>query len=43
MEIAQNAIEWGNRHQSEQLVNIIYRIFDERIEIEVRDQGDTAS
>ena len=39
MEIAQNAIEWGNRHQSDQLVNITYRIFDERIEIEVRDQG----
>ncbi|SIO16105.1 Histidine kinase-like ATPase domain-containing protein [Singulisphaera sp. GP187] len=39
MEIAQNAIEWGNRHQSDRLVNIIYRIFDERIEIEVRDQG----
>jgi anti-sigma regulatory factor (Ser/Thr protein kinase) len=39
MEIAQNAIEWGNRHQSDQLVNITYRIFDERIEIVVRDQG----
>ncbi|WP_406693509.1 response regulator [Singulisphaera sp. Ch08] len=39
MEIAQNAIEWGNRHQSDRLVNITYRIFDERIEIEVRDQG----
>jgi DNA-binding response OmpR family regulator len=39
MEIAQNAIEWGNRHQSDRLVNITYRIFDERIEIVVRDQG----
>jgi DNA-binding response OmpR family regulator len=39
MEIAQNAIEWGNLHQSDRLVNITYRIFDERIEIVVRDQG----
>lgn len=39
MEIAQNAIEWGNLQQSDRLVNITYRIFDERIEIVVRDQG----
>jgi len=39
MEIAQNAIEWGNLHQSDRLVNITYRIFDDRIEIVVRDQG----
>jgi DNA-binding response OmpR family regulator len=39
MEIAQNAIEWGNLHQSDRLVKITYRIFDERIEIVVRDQG----
>jgi DNA-binding response OmpR family regulator len=39
MEMAQNAIEWGNRHQSDRLVNITYRVFDDRIEIVVRDQG----
>jgi len=39
MEMAQNAIEWGNLHQSDRLVNITYRIYDERIEIVVRDQG----
>src|SRR3954451_12758750 len=39
MEMAQNAIEWGNRHQSDRLVNITYRIYEERIEIVVRDQG----
>jgi len=39
MEMAQNAIEWGNLHQTDRLVNIIYRIFDDRLEIVVRDQG----
>jgi DNA-binding response OmpR family regulator len=39
MEMAQNAIEWGNRHESDRLVNITYRIYDQRIEIVVRDQG----
>jgi DNA-binding response OmpR family regulator len=39
MEMAQNAIEWGNLHQSDRLVNITYRIYDDRIEIVVRDQG----
>ena len=39
MEMAQNAIEWGNKHQSERLVTIRYRVYDDRIEIIVRDQG----
>jgi DNA-binding response OmpR family regulator len=39
MELAQNAIEWGNRHQSDRLVNITYRVFEDRVEIVVRDQG----
>jgi len=39
MELAHNAIEWGNQHQSEQLVEITYRIYDKWIEIVVRDQG----
>src|SRR5271156_975392 len=39
MEMAQNAIEWGNLHQSDRLVNITYLIYDDRLEIVVRDQG----
>jgi DNA-binding response OmpR family regulator len=39
MEMGQNAIEWGNRHRSEQLVDITYRIHPDRVEIVVKDQG----
>ncbi len=39
LEMGQNAIEWGNRHRSEQLVSITYRIHADRVEIVVRDQG----
>ena len=39
MEMAHNAIEWGNKHQTDRLVNIRYRVFPDRIEIVVRDQG----
>ncbi len=39
MEMAHNAIEWGNRHQSDRLVNITYRIHEDRLEIVVQDQG----
>lgn len=39
MEMGQNAIEWGNRYRSEELVEITYRMYDDRIEIVVRDQG----
>jgi DNA-binding response OmpR family regulator len=39
LEMGQNAIEWGNRHQSDQLVDITYRIYADRVEIVVRDQG----
>jgi DNA-binding response OmpR family regulator len=39
MEMAHNAIEWGNKHQSERPVRITYRIYDDRLEIIVRDQG----
>ena len=37
--MAHNAIEWGNSHQSDRLVDITYLIFDDRVEIVVRDQG----
>jgi DNA-binding response OmpR family regulator len=39
MEMAHNAIEWGNKHQSDRLVTIRYRVFDDRFEISIRDQG----
>ncbi len=39
LEMGQNAIEWGNRHQSDQLVGITYRIHADRVEIVIRDQG----
>jgi anti-sigma regulatory factor (Ser/Thr protein kinase) len=39
MEMAHNAIEWGNRHQSDRLVQITYRIHSDRLEIVVQDQG----
>jgi DNA-binding response OmpR family regulator len=39
MEMAQNAIEWGNQHASDRLVNITYRVYEDRVEIIVRDQG----
>jgi DNA-binding response OmpR family regulator len=39
MEMAHNAIEWGNLHQSDRLVNLTYRVYDDRLEIVVRDQG----
>jgi DNA-binding response OmpR family regulator len=39
MELAQNAIEWGNRHQSDQLVKITYRVFEDRVEIVIADEG----
>jgi DNA-binding response OmpR family regulator len=39
LEMGQNAIEWGNRHHSEKLVDITYRIFSDRIEMVVKDQG----
>ncbi len=39
MEMAHNAIEWGNLHQSDRLVNITYRIHEDRLEIVIQDQG----
>ena len=39
MEMAHNAIEWGNLHQSDRLVKITYRVHDDRLEIIVCDQG----
>jgi DNA-binding response OmpR family regulator/signal transduction histidine kinase len=38
MEMAHNAIEWGNQHETDQLVHITYRILEDRLEIVVQDQ-----
>lgn len=40
MEMAHNAIEWGNRHRSDRLVKLTYRVFEDKLEIVVRDQGE---
>ncbi|MBX6313555.1 MAG: ATP-binding protein [Isosphaeraceae bacterium] len=39
LELGQNAIEWGNRYQLEELVDIYYRVHEDRVEIVIRDQG----
>lgn len=39
LEIGQNAIEWGNRMQVDLPVEISYRVFEDRVEICIRDQG----
>lgn len=39
LEIGQNAIEWGNRLQIEQTVDVVYRVLEDRIEIVIRDRG----
>lgn len=39
LEMGTNAIEWGNRHRVEELVLITYRVFEDRVEIVVKDQG----
>ncbi|MGC8638408.1 MAG: response regulator [Isosphaeraceae bacterium] len=39
MEMAHNAIEWGNQHQAERPVKITYRIHEDHLEIIVRDEG----
>lgn len=39
LEMGQNAIEWGNKHRSDQLVEIVYRIHADQVEIVIRDQG----
>jgi DNA-binding response OmpR family regulator len=39
MEMAHNAIEWGNKHETDRLVTIRYRVYTDQLEIVVRDQG----
>ncbi|GIW89377.1 MAG: hypothetical protein KatS3mg108_3701 [Isosphaeraceae bacterium] len=40
LEIASNAIEWGNRLVPSRLVAGVMRIYDDRLELSVRDQGE---
>jgi DNA-binding response OmpR family regulator len=39
LEIGQNAVEWGNRMRIELPVDLTYRVFEDRVEIVIRDQG----
>ncbi|QDV34166.1 response regulator [Tautonia plasticadhaerens] len=39
LEIGQNAVEWGNRMRVELPVEVTYRVFEDRVEIIIRDQG----
>ncbi len=39
LEMGMNAIEWGNRHRPEAMVSITYRVYPDRVEIVVRDEG----
>jgi DNA-binding response OmpR family regulator len=39
MEMGTNAIEWGNKHESDALVRITCRVHADRVEIVVRDEG----
>lgn len=39
LEMGQNAIEWGNRNQVDQLVKITYRLHPDNVTIIIRDQG----
>jgi len=40
LELGQNAVEWGNKRRVELQVQLRYRIFDDRVEIVIRDEGD---
>lgn len=39
LEMGQNAIEWGNRNQVDQLVRITYRLHSDQVSLTIRDQG----
>jgi DNA-binding response OmpR family regulator len=39
LEMGQNAIEWGNRDRVEATVRIRYRVYGDRIEVVITDQG----
>ena len=39
MEMAHNAIEWGNRNDAGRVVRVTYRLHQDRVEIVVRDEG----
>ena len=39
LEMGQNAIEWGNRNQVDEIVTITYRLHPDNVSIIIRDQG----
>lgn len=40
LEVGQNAIEWGNRRDAEKLVRIHARVWADRVEVEIQDEGE---
>jgi DNA-binding response OmpR family regulator len=39
LELGQNAIEWGNGREIDRLVRLTYRVFADRVEVVIRDEG----
>lgn len=39
LELGQNAIEWGNGREIDLLVRLTYRVYSDRVEIVIRDEG----
>lgn len=39
LEIGQNAIEWGNKMSPDKAVRVLFRAYDDRVEVVVRDEG----
>lgn len=40
IEMGQNAIEWGNRNDAEKLVRITAEVLEDRVKIQIEDQGE---
>lgn len=40
VEIGMNAIEWGNRRRSDTFVRVRHRLYADRLELAIRDEGD---
>lgn len=39
MELGMNAIEWGNKYRPEAVVTLLYRAYDDRVEVAILDEG----
>jgi len=40
LEVGRNAVELGNRRDAEKLVRIHPRVWEDRVEVEIQDEGD---